>query len=194
LELAHQGFIMRIIAGTHKNRIFKSPKGKTTRPALALVRRIIFDTIGFFITDSEILDLFAGSGAFVFEGISRGAKKALAIDLEPKVISLLKSNAKNLGIFDLIETYPSDALKAIPRLAQANRKFDLIFVAPPYFKDLTQKSMDLLDTYPLSRKNGIIIAQLHKKEKMEINFSSLELFKTKKHGITIIQFYRYIKG
>ncbi len=184
---------MRIIAGTHKNRIFKSPKGKTTRPALALVRRIIFDTIGPFITGSEILDLFAGSGAFVFEGISRGAKKALAIDLEPKVISLLKSNAKNLGIFDLIKTYPSDALKAIPRLAQANRKFDLIFVAPPYFKELTQKSLNLLDKHPLSSKNGIIIAQLHKKEVVDLDFSNFELFKTKKHGIAIIQFFKYMK-
>ena len=184
---------MRIIAGTHKNRIFKSPKEKTTRPALALVRRIIFDTLGPFIMDSEILDLFAGSGAFVFEGISRGAKKALAIDLEPKVISLLKSNAKNLGISDQIEAHPSDALKTIAGLAQANRKFDLIFVAPPYFKELTQKSMDLIDTYPLSRKNGIIIAQLHKKEEMDLNFSSLELHKTKKHGITVIQFFKYIK-
>lgn len=185
---------MRIIAGTLKNRIFRSPKGKGTRPALALIRRMIFDTIQPFIMDSEILDLFAGSGAFVFEGISRGAKKATAIDLDHRVISVLKSNAENLRISDLIETYPADALKAIPGLAQAKRKFDLIFVAPPYFKELTQKSLKLLDKIPLSGKNGIIIAQLHKKEKMDLSFSNLELFKTKKHGITIIQFYRYING
>ena len=185
---------MRIIAGRLKNRIIRSPKGKGTRPALALIRRMIFDTIQPFIIDSEILDLFTGSGASVFEGISRGAKKATAIDLDHRVISVLKSNAENLRISDLIETYPSDALKAIPHLAQTKRKFDLIFVAPPYFKELTQKSLKLLDKTTLCRENGIIIAQLHKKEKTDLGFSNLDLFKTKKHGITIIHFYRYVSG
>jgi 16S rRNA (guanine(966)-N(2))-methyltransferase RsmD len=185
---------MRIIAGTLKNRIFKSPKGKGTRPALALIRRMIFDTIQPLVTDSEILDLFAGSGAFVFEGISRGAKKATAIDLDTKVVSLLKSNAENLGISNLIEAYSSDALKAIPQLAQSKKRFDLIFVAPPYFKELTQKSLKLLDKTQLCIENGIIIAQLHKKEEMDLNLSNLALVKTKKHGITIIQFYRYTRN
>jgi len=180
---------MRIIAGKLKNRTFRSPKGKQTRPALALIRRIIFDTIDPLIMDSEILDLFAGSGAFVFEGISRGARKATAIDLDPKVISILKSNSEKLGISDLIETFSTDALKAIPRLAQAKREFDLIFIAPPYFQELTQESLKLLDDTPLTSKNGIVIAQLHKKEEKDIDLSRLELFKTKKHGITVIQFY-----
>jgi 16S rRNA (guanine(966)-N(2))-methyltransferase RsmD len=184
---------MRIIAGKLKNRTFKSPKGKQTRPALALIRRIIFDTISPFITDSEILDLFAGSGAFVFESLSRGAKKATAIDIDRKVISLLKSNSEKLGIFDLIETYCSDALKAVLKLAQAKRKFDLIFIAPPYFQELTPRSLKLLDEHPLLRKNGIIVAQLHKKEKMDTDLSRLVLFKSKKHGITVIQFYKYVE-
>lgn len=184
---------MRIIAGTLKNQTFKTPEGKGTRPALALIRRIIFDTLEPFIIDSEILDLFAGSGAFIFEGISRGAKKATAIDISPKVISLLKSNSEKLRISYLMETYRSDAVKAISKLARAERKFDLIFIAPPYFKELTQKSLNLLDDKPLVRKNGIVVAQLHKKEEMDINLKKLELFKTKKHGITVIQFFKYKK-
>lgn len=182
---------MRIIAGRLKNRAFRSPKGKQTRPALALIRRTIFDTLQPYMIDSEILDLFAGSGAFVFEGISRGAKRAMAIDLDPKVISILKFSAKNLRISDLIEVYSSNALKAIPRLAQSKRKFDLIFVAPPYFRELTRKSLKLLDDNPILRENGLVVAQLHKKEEMDISLSRLHLFKSKKHGITVIQFYKY---
>jgi 16S rRNA G966 N2-methylase RsmD len=110
------------------------------------------------------------------------------------VVSLLKSNAENLGISNLIEAYSSDALKAIPQLAQSKKRFDLIFVAPPYFKELTQKSLKLLDKTQLCIENGIIIAQLHKKEEMDLNLSNLALVKTKKHGITIIQFYRYTRN
>jgi 16S rRNA (guanine(966)-N(2))-methyltransferase RsmD len=193
LELARVGFTTRIIAGTLKNRTFKTPEGKQTRPALALIRRIIFDTLQPCVVDSEILDLFAGSGAFVFEGISRGAKKATAIDVEPKVISLLKSNSEMLGISDLIETYSVDALRAIPELGRSGRKFDLIFIAPPYFKELTQESLKLLDDNPIIRENGIVVAQLHRKEEIKISLSRLALFKTKRHGITIIQFYKCAK-
>ena len=116
--------------------------------------------------------------------------ECIASQYNYKVISLLKSNSEKLRISDLIETFPADALKAIPRLAQAKREFDLIFIAPPYFKELTQKSLKLLDDNPLVSKDGIVIAQLHKKEKKDIYLSKLELFKTKKHGITVIQFYR----
>jgi len=184
---------MRIIAGTLKNRSFKTPEGIQTRPALALIRRIIFDTLQPYIPDSEILDLFAGSGAFVFEAISRGARKALAIDIDPKVISLLQSNSDKLGVSDLIESYCSDALKIIPELARVNRQFDLIFVAPPYFQELTQKSMKLLDHNPIIRKDGIVVAQLHKKEQLDIPLSRFNLFKTKKHGITVIHFYKSLE-
>ncbi len=182
---------MRIIAGTLKNRVFKTPKGKQTRPALALIRRTIFDTLQPYMIDSEILDLFAGSGAFVFEGISRGAKKATAIDLNSGVISLLKSNSEKLGISDLVEAYRSDALRAILELSRSERKFDLIFVAPPYFRELTRKSLKLVDDNPILRENGLVVAQLHKKEEMDISLSRLHLFKSKKHGITVIQFYKY---
>lgn len=185
---------MRIIAGTLKNRTFKTPKGKQTRPALALIRRIIFDTLQPFIPGSEILDLFAGSGAFVFEGMSRGAKKATAIDIDPKVISLLKSNSQKLGISDLIETYSIDALTAIPELARSEIKFDLIFIAPPYFRELTQESLKLLDNNPIVRKDGIVVAQLHKKEQLDIPLSRFSLLKTKKHGITVIRFYQSIEA
>jgi 16S rRNA (guanine966-N2)-methyltransferase len=184
---------MRIIAGTLKNRTFKTPRGKQTRPALALIRRMIFDTLQPFIPDSEILDLFAGSGAFVFEGISRGAKKATAIDIDPEVISLLESNSQKLGISDLIETCSINALTAIPELARSKRKFDLIFIAPPYFRELTQESLRLLDHNPIIKKNGIVVAQLHRKEEITISLSRLALLKTKRHGITIIKFYKCAK-
>lgn len=185
---------MRIIAGTLKNRTFKTPRGKQTRPALALIRRIIFDTLQPFIPGSEILDLFAGSGAFVFEGISRGAKNATAIDTDPDVISLLKSSSEKLGISNLIEIYSIDALTAIPELARSRREFDLIFIAPPYFQELTQESLRLLDHNPIIRKNGIVVAQLHKKEQLDLPLSRFNLLKTKKHGITVIRFYQSIEA
>jgi 16S rRNA G966 N2-methylase RsmD len=53
--------------------------------------------------------------------------------------------------------------------------------------------LKLLDEHPLLRKNGIIVAQLHKKEKMDTDLSRLVLFKSKKHGITVIQFYKYVE-
>ncbi|MBS0607608.1 MAG: RsmD family RNA methyltransferase, partial [Verrucomicrobia bacterium] len=64
---------MRIIGGTFRNRLLKTPKGPQTRPSLAILRKAVFDILQQEIVDAEFLDLFAGAGAMGLEAISRGA-------------------------------------------------------------------------------------------------------------------------
>ena len=83
---------MRIIAGDMRGRRLVAPAGTDTRPTSDRVRESMFAILGD-ITDREVLDLFAGSGALAMEALSRGARRALCIDTAPGALQSIRTNA-----------------------------------------------------------------------------------------------------
>lgn len=120
----------RIISGIAKGRTIKVPSSGT-RPTSDRVREAVFTSLtsrlGSF-TDLKVLDLFAGSGAFVLESISRGASAATCVEIHPDSAKIIKENAKNLSFDVLVRT--SDVMAFLN--GEAPQKFDLVFVDPPY--------------------------------------------------------------
>lgn len=123
---------MRILAGSLKGRIIPV-KGKEIRPATAFMKKRIFDIISDLITDSYIIDLFAGTGSLGFEALSRGAKHIDFIEKDFKRYEVLRNISIKWGIEDNVSIYYSNAMKWLER----NQKYsDILFVDPPYkFKD-----------------------------------------------------------
>ena len=119
---------MRIIAGKWRGRILEAPPGLATRPTADRVRETLFSMlasrIGSF-EDLRVADLFAGSGALGFEALSRGAAHALFVDNDPKVVAIIRNNAKKLET--AAEIFGTSAF-ALPK----SEPFDLIFADPPY--------------------------------------------------------------
>src|SRR6266498_2982025 len=96
---------MRIISGIYKSRTLISPKGDATRPTSDRARESLFNVLNNLI-DFEgisVLDLFAGSGAFAFEALSRGAEHATLIDKNRNAIQSIKENAEALEVSAKIE-------------------------------------------------------------------------------------------
>ena len=180
---------VRIIAGHLKGRPIKIPKNTETRPALVLVRRMICDTLMPDIPDARVLDLFAGTGAFVFEMISRGAKNAVAVDIERSMTKAIEDNARTFGIEDKISAVNNDYLRAIDNLGRAGRKFDIIIIAPPFYGEYVNKAIEALQKQELLDDNGIIVAHYYKKDDVNQKPERLELLKTKSHGKSIIDFF-----
>ena len=81
---------MRIISGIAKGTKLETLEGENTRPTLDRVKEALFNIIQGYIYDSEVLDLFSGSGALAIESISRGAKKAIVCDNSPKAMQIIK--------------------------------------------------------------------------------------------------------
>jgi 16S rRNA (guanine(966)-N(2))-methyltransferase RsmD len=121
---------VRIIGGEARGRRLVSPPGKATRPPLDRVRESVFAILGGGFEGGRVLDLFAGSGAFGLEALSRGARFVLFVEKSPAALAALRRNLTNLGFGSRSEVLRADALAA-PRLAET-QPWSLVFLDPPF--------------------------------------------------------------
>ena len=133
---------MRIIAGRHRGRRLKSPKGKTTRPTSDAVREAIFNGLSHQvpspIEEAVVLDLFAGSGALGLEALSRGARHVTFVDSDREAQAAIRENIELLGEGPRTRLLPVD----FRRLPRAREPADLIFLDPPYGLGLLMAGVD----------------------------------------------------
>src|SRR5438093_1591004 len=119
---------MRIIAGEARGRRIHTPPGRGTRPPLDQVRGSIFSILEDRVEDAAVLDLFAGSGAFGLEAISRGARSATFVESDRTALEALARNLRELGFLARSQIIQGDALYR----PSAGGPYDLIFIDPPY--------------------------------------------------------------
>ncbi len=120
---------MRIIAGTHRGRPLRAPKGMSTRPTTDRVREALFAVIGD-ITDCEVLDCYAGSGALGLEALSRGAKHCGFIESSKQACATIRRNIEALDLNERATLHACPVDRARPRIA--GRRFDLVLSDPPW--------------------------------------------------------------
>jgi 16S rRNA (guanine966-N2)-methyltransferase len=174
---------MRVIAGYLGGRSFSSPGGHRTHPMSDKVRGAIFGVLGD-IKGLTVLDAFAGSGALAIEAISRGAKHAVAIEVDKRAHVIITANIKDLGLEDRIK-----AIRAFTNAWSTRHQaelFDLVFVDPPYdnipYRDLKSLPRHLKD-------GGTLV--LSWPGKMEaLKFEGLQAVQTKNYGDAQLVFYQ----
>lgn len=137
---------MRIVAGKHRGRALIAPAGEATRPTLGRARQSLFDILehGKFsktgeslLPDAHVLEAFAGSGAFGFEALSRGAASAALMDNDRSAQAAQRRNAETLGETARVRILGADAT----RPPKADAPCDLVFLDPPYGKDLVSPAL-----------------------------------------------------
>lgn len=182
---------MRIIAGRYKNREIQAPKGKATRPVLTRVRKAIFSVADTVIEGARVLDLFAGSGGFVIEALSRGARSAVAVDLDAWAVKTIRANMAHCQVREPVKVFKNDAFDAIKKLGAKGEKFELVVVAPPYWKDLQAKALMAVDEQDLLAPGGLLFEQRDAKEDMVLErpLARLALWKRKDYGNTVIEWF-----
>ena len=151
---------MRIVGGKYRHRLIIYPDDAThTRPTKDRVREAIFSAIGD-ITNYNVLDLYAGSGAMGIEALSRGASHCVFVDNSVIAIKTIKENVTNLKIpNDEYEIIKNRDLVALDLLKQ---KFDLIILDPPYEEGQYEMIVDLLKQKDLLSENAIIVMEANR--------------------------------
>lgn len=177
---------MRIISGKYKGRVIKMPKG--IRPTQNKVRKALFDILGG-MEGLSFLDLFSGSGAIGFEAISRGAAGLVLVEYDRDCLAAIKQNIESLKL-ESCNLYPYDALKAIESLCRNGKRFDIIFLDPPYRQETLKKALQTLAAYDILSPNGFMVAQHFKRDDLPDNLGDLTLFRQAKYGDTVLAFYR----
>ena len=179
---------MRIIAGKYKGRKFDLPKDSLSRPTLDRIKENIFNIINFNIPNSVCLDLFAGSGALGLESLSRNAEEVYFIDEKNDNIKNIKSFLNNVNDSNG-KCFCLDYEDALKKFSNEKRKFDIVFLDPPYETNMAEKAIKLISHFNLLNDGGIIVwEQLEELNKMQ-NFSSpFKVINERKYGTVKVVF------
>ncbi len=165
---------MRIVGGTLRGRTLNTFKGQDIRPTADKVRESLFNILQFDIASKSFLDLFCGTGAVGIEAYSRGANVVLN-DFNRQSIMLAKSNLNSLNIADKITVNFGDA---IAYLSIVNKKFDYIFIDPPYKSDLGLKALN--NCHNALSQDGTVIFEDEKEFTAKID--GLKVVDKRKYG------------
>ena len=165
---------MRIIAGNLKGSTLYMPKDKNTRPLRDLTKESIFNLLTHSkkilleLKQSNVLDLYAGTGSFGLECLSRQAKSVCFIEKKKDAIEILEKNIEKLKVKNKIKIFFNDIFELIEKQNTFKSKFDLIFCDPPFKNTNIEKLIELIFNKNLLNKNGIIILHRNKTTKVKL--------------------------
>ena len=148
---------IRIIGGKWRKRKLSLEISTELRPTKDRVRETLFNWLAPYIVGSRCLDCFAGTGALGFEALSRGASHVTFIDKSSKIIKKLKENAKILSA-ENIDYY----LAEMPNFKKKLDPYDIIFLDPPYHKNLIEPCLNFLEKNNLLKDNTLIYIETEK--------------------------------
>ena len=178
---------IRVIAGTAKGRRLKLVPGDTTRPVMDRVKEAVFSIIGRDVIEARFLDLFAGTGSVGIEALSRGAAQAVLVELNRDAVRTIQANLAITGLGANAIIRRTDVFQF---LRQSPTPFDLIYIAPPQYKDLWLQTLQAIDTNPgWVAESGRVIVQIDPKESREIPLDNLELRDERDYGKTRVMFF-----
>lgn len=164
----------------------RSHAGDTARYTSSKVRQAIFNMIGS-VEGMSVLDLFAGSGSFSIEALSRGAVSATLVESNKIMVDLIGKNLATAGLNKYCQVFHMDVRYAIPLLYGRNNAFDIIFMDPPYERGYVTDVMTTLETNPLLTVGTVMVVEYSRREA-----DTAALFKdrtgarTRRYGDTVI--------
>jgi 16S rRNA (guanine966-N2)-methyltransferase len=188
---------MRITGGIAKGRSISGPKAGCTliRPTSDRVREALFNIIAAELCGSAILDLYAGTGAFGLEALSRGAAAAVFVDQSRQAAQLIQESlarcaaGAKAALLQLDLAKP-DSLARLKNRLPADMRFDLIFLDPPYEKSLAAKTVAAVAQHNLLKNSGLLIAEERKNARLPAQCGTLRLYDQRSYGETGLWFYR----
>lgn len=178
-------FEFTVIAGKLKGRTIVAPDLGVTRPPLSRLRKAIFDFLMPYLDGAEYLDLFSGTGSYLFEAVSRGVAHGTGVEMEPSLARAITDQAKKFGVSEQLDCLCEDVFVAIPDLAGRGKRFDIIMMAPPQYVGLVDKTLAALTGSPLSAPQGIVLCQHDTSELEKINYGGWNVLQQRKYGNTV---------
>lgn len=186
---------MRITGGIARGRRLAPIKTELIRPTSDLVREALFNILGPRVGGSLVLDLFAGSGAIGIEALSRGAGFALFVDQSQDAGRLIETNLRKCldhprAAFALRNLATTQPLAPLMELVPGRRPFDLVFMDPPYEKNLAQQVLAMVEKGDILAVDGLVIAEEHRRVPLPAEIGVLQVFDQRQYGTTGLWFYR----
>ena len=175
---------MRIIAGKAKGRRLLGPAGKATRPPTGRMRESIFSTLQGAIEDQHVLDLFAGSGSFGLESLSRGAASAVFVERDSRALRALRRNVDVVGLGGRVV-----AGSVIDTIGREPGPFGLVFVDPPYALDDSDISRVLGRLEGSLADNALVLVHRRRDHEQPEGAGTLTMTDRRRYGDAVVWWY-----
>ena len=182
---------MRIITGRIKGLKLFSPQNIEIRPTADRVKESVFNILGNGFWESNVLDLFSGSGNLGLESWSRGATKVHFVECSKPSIELLNKNILKAKIQDYVKVYRTDAIRSIESFAKQQIKFEYIFADPPYNNGLVGQLLQELEKFDILAETGVVIIEHSTQELIDLtSLNKLSLVRKERYGDTVVSFFK----
>jgi 16S rRNA (guanine966-N2)-methyltransferase len=167
---------MRIIAGSLRGRTLESVRDLSVRPTTDRAKQTIFDILSNRINfeDSEVLDLFAGSGSLGLEAVSRGAKSVVFVDNSRKSLDILEKNIASLGCESLCSVYQADVFWYLKNMRHT---YDLVFADPPYKLENIGNIPDSIHDSGTVRSGSYVVMEHSRESAIDLDAGKYEIIK-----------------
>ena len=149
--------MLRVIAGSARNLKLQSLEGLDTRPTLDRIKETLFNILQAEMYGSVVADFFAGTGSLGIEALSRGATKAYFVDNSPAAIKVITENVKHTKFEDKSVILKEDATGSVFRIFE--KHVDIVFMDPPYDKDLEKPLLKQLSTASFVDGETIVVVE-----------------------------------
>ena len=183
---------MRVISGASRGKRLAAFKGQQVRPTPDRVREALFSILqsrlGRF-AGFRVLDLFAGSGALAIEAMSRGAATACLVEQSAAAVKMIHENLANCGMTEVTRVIPGDAFVVMKDFPP--HSFDLIFLDPPYGKELAGVAIAETNRLDLLDRDGLLCVETGREENLPEKIGDLQIFDRRRYGSVMIHFYSH---
>ena len=181
---------VRVISGKAKGRRLKLVPGDSTRPIMDHVKENLFNILGDWVRGSRWIDLFAGTGSVGIEALSRGADYCLFVDTSRAAISTIHDNLRVTGLETGAVVRRADAIDLLSSAPSENDRVEIIFVAPPQYRDIWRSVLELIDArMDWLLPDGIVVVQIDPREYEDLPLLNLRLYDERRYGNTLLCFY-----
>lgn len=183
---------MRVIGGKLRGRKLSPIKGSTIRPTADRLRESIFNIIATRVTDAAVLDLFAGTGAYGIEAMSRGARSAVFIDVSQTAISVITRNLKLCRLEAQSQVIRGDVSTGLRCLSVLDPSFDLVFMDPPYNRNFVADSLEHVQIYPILSSGNRLVVEHSPLEPLPSSLINFILLDQRHYGKSLVSILKYV--
>ena len=178
---------MRVIAGTARGIVLKTPDGQKTRPTTDRVKEAMFSIIHFDLPGANVLDLFGGTGQLGIEAMSRGAQSATFVDQAEPACRLIRENLKRSGFESAGKVVRADYMEYLRRCRE---QYDIILLDPPYAEVFLENALKCITEIDILRSGGIIVTERPQGKDLPFEFEGYTRSRDYKYGQILLTLYR----
>ena len=182
---------MRIISGQFRGRRLQSLRGSMVRPTADHVREALFNILAGHVAEACVLDLFAGTGALGIEALSRGARQAVFVETGSRPLQVLRGNLQHCGLIDRSRVIRWDISKNLNCLKIFHAYFNLVFMDPPYHKQLVERTLAHLLRIPCLAPRAMIVAEHERHAQIASPDACMVLADRRQYGQTELSFFHF---